>query len=131
MVYMDFFKRFKGLAKEKNTTIEALVKEILEKDRAAYYGWRRRKVLPRADEAVKIAKALNTTVEHLVTGEKTIIPGLSPESLEIARIFESLPADIREGAATYIRFLKANQDKADREAAAGPPPRRRDPRKTG
>lgn len=34
-------------------------------------GWISKDVLPRADEAVRIAKALNTTVEYLVTGRQS------------------------------------------------------------
>ncbi len=40
-----------------------------KKDRDSFYGWKRRSVLPRADEAIRIAKVLNTTVEELVEGD--------------------------------------------------------------
>jgi len=54
-----------------NTTIEDFIFEVLSgtKDRDSFYGWKRRKVLPRADEALKIAKAMGTTVEELIDGE--------------------------------------------------------------
>jgi len=32
--------------------------------------WKSKKTYPRADDACKIAKTLNTTVEYLVTGEE-------------------------------------------------------------
>jgi hypothetical protein len=68
---MDFFQKVKNYAKMNNTTIEDFVLYVFEgtKDRDSFNGWRRRNVLPRADEAVKIAKAMGTTVEELVDGD--------------------------------------------------------------
>jgi SOS-response transcriptional repressor LexA len=68
---MDFFQRVKDYVKLANTTIEDLIASVFgnDKDRDSYYGWRRRGVLPRADEATKLAYALKTTVEELVDGE--------------------------------------------------------------
>lgn len=64
---MDFYDRVKLLVKEKNTTIQDLI-QSLEINFETYRSGKRFGNLPRADDAVKIAKALNTTVEYLVTG---------------------------------------------------------------
>ena len=68
---MDFFQKVKNYVKITNTTIEDFITAVLgdTKDRDSFYGWKRRVVLPRADEAIKIAKAMSTTVEELVDGE--------------------------------------------------------------
>lgn len=101
--YMGFFEEVKRLAKEKDTTIEALVENIPGKNRDSYYGWRRANNLPRADDAVKIAQALGTTVEFLVTGQEPayISSKLSPKALEIARAAEKLD-DIGKQAALEV-----------------------------
>ena len=66
---MTFNQRLKDLIKEKN---------LLQKEFAAKAGVKKRALdmylgaqtsMPPADVAVKIAKALDTTVEYLVTGE--------------------------------------------------------------
>jgi hypothetical protein len=54
--------------------------------------WRTRKTYPRADDAVRIAEALGTTVEYLVTGsDKTLYP-FNPAAVEIAQIAYRLSA---------------------------------------
>lgn len=82
---MDFFERVKALAKQNKTTIESVVKEAgLTID--SYNSYRRHGNLPRADEAVKIAQALNTTVEFLVTGENSTP---KPDTTKIIQTIES------------------------------------------
>ncbi len=73
---MDFFTRVREVTKLRGTTIEQMLIEIykgekISSPRDVYNGWRRRKILPRADIAVKIAQFLNVSVEYLVTGEDT------------------------------------------------------------
>jgi hypothetical protein len=46
--------------------------------------WRVQKTYPRADDAVKIAEALQTTVEYLVTGTDNILSRLDPAAVDIA-----------------------------------------------
>ena len=46
--------------------------------------WKNRHTFPRANEALKIADALHTTVEYLVTGTEKVIVGYPPAVLEIA-----------------------------------------------
>jgi transcriptional regulator with XRE-family HTH domain len=52
--------------------------------------WRNKKKFPRADMAVKIAKALNTTVEYLVTGEGPEHPAYTPWALAVAQRVDQL-----------------------------------------
>ena len=67
---MDFYERVKILAKTKAVTIESVANSAgLSID--SYNSYRRHNNLPRADEAVKIAQALGTTVEYLVTGKES------------------------------------------------------------
>jgi transcriptional regulator with XRE-family HTH domain len=68
MEYIDFYDRVKSLVKAKKTTIEYVVGEA-GLSLASYNAYRRHENLPRADEALKIAQVLETTVEYLLTGE--------------------------------------------------------------
>ena len=67
MGYIDFYTRVKALAKKNKTTIEYVVGQA-GLSIASYNAYRRHENLPRADEAQKIAQALGTTVEYLVSG---------------------------------------------------------------
>jgi hypothetical protein len=67
MMYIDFYERVKSLVKAKKTTIEYVVGEA-GLSLASYNAYRRHKNLPRADEALKIAQTLDTTVEYLIAG---------------------------------------------------------------
>jgi hypothetical protein len=67
---MDFFDRVKDLVKQNTTlTLRSFI-ESMGLNYETYYSGKRRDNLPRADEALKIAQALNTSVEYLVTGRK-------------------------------------------------------------
>lgn len=66
---VEFWQRVKFLIKENNTKQEWLA----EKTGIKYQTLRSmisKNTFPKADDAVKIAKALNTTVEYLVNGNK-------------------------------------------------------------
>ena len=70
---MDFYDRVKALVKSNtDKTLRSFIEELgINYD--SYNGQKRYNNLPRADEAVKIAKALNTSVEYLVTGNDNVI----------------------------------------------------------
>ena len=71
---MDFYERVKNLVKDNTElTLRAFI-ESLDINYDSYNGQKRYNNLPRADEAVKIAKALNTSVEFLVSGNTPIFP---------------------------------------------------------
>lgn len=62
-----FWSNVKKLIKEQNTTQEWVANTAGISFRT-FQNWMTRKRLPDADEAFKIASALGTTVEYLVTG---------------------------------------------------------------
>jgi transcriptional regulator with XRE-family HTH domain len=67
---MDYFERVKALTRAKNTTIEAVANSAgLTRD--SYNSYKKKGNLPRADEAMKMADTLETTVEYLVDGRET------------------------------------------------------------
>ena len=67
---MDFYERAKELAEKQNLSLISLL-ESLDINYETYKSAKRMNNLPRANEAVKIAQALHTTVEYLVTGEES------------------------------------------------------------
>lgn len=69
-INMLFWENTKKRIKAENTTQEWVANET-EISYETFRSWISKGILPRADQAVSIAKALNTTVEYLVTGEKT------------------------------------------------------------
>ncbi|UTC93047.1 helix-turn-helix domain-containing protein [Treponema denticola] len=83
---MTFNQRLKDLIKEKN---------LLQKEFAVKAGIKKRALdmylgaqtsMPPADVAVKIAKALDTTVEYLVTGIKSPSGiAIAPEDIELIK----------------------------------------------
>jgi hypothetical protein len=99
---MDFFKRVKNHVKMSNTTIEDFISDVFEgsKDRDSFNGWKRRNVLPRADEAIKIAKAMGMTVEYLVTGRDVV--GLSSEEWELVAKYRNLSGDDKRNVQALI-----------------------------
>jgi transcriptional regulator with XRE-family HTH domain len=77
MGVIDFYERVKKLAKANKMTIETVVGEA-GLSLASYNAYRRHENLPRADEALKIAQALGTSVEYLVSGAEPGKPGTEP-----------------------------------------------------
>ena len=92
MKYIDFWIRTNALIKQQNKTQSSLSLEC---------GFTERRInslsasnrSPNVDEAVKIAEALNTTVEYLVTGKNTLpkdetkikAAGLAQEIIDILK----------------------------------------------
>lgn len=64
----DFWNRVKELMKEQKINQESLCSSI-NISIGTMRGWITHSRLPDAEQAVKIASALGTTVEYLVTGE--------------------------------------------------------------
>lgn len=65
--YMGFYARVKQLSKKKRLSIQELIIST-GLNYASYYSLQRAGNLPRADEALIIAQALDTTVEYLLMG---------------------------------------------------------------
>jgi transcriptional regulator with XRE-family HTH domain len=66
----DFWKRTKALIKARNVKQETICEET-GISLGTLRGWITHSRLPDAAQAVRIAKALQTSVEYLVTGEDT------------------------------------------------------------
>lgn len=81
---MDFYENVKQLVKTNNLTLRSFI-ESLGINYDSYNSCKKYNNLPRADEAVKIAQALGTTVEYLVTGNK---PDLSSETKSLINELE-------------------------------------------
>jgi transcriptional regulator with XRE-family HTH domain len=93
---MDWFDRVKESAKTHGTTIEA-VANAAGLSRDAYNSYRRKGNLPRANEAVAMARTLGTTVEYLVTGEEPATISVSDRQLlERARRYRPVLEDLDE-----------------------------------
>lgn len=88
---MDFYERVKYLVKEKNFSLIPFL-ESIGINYGTYKAQRRYNNLPRADEAVKIAQALGTTVEYLVTGEN--IPPITNIKSSLLNLIHHLETEI-------------------------------------
>ena len=66
-------------------------------------GWISKEILPRVDEAVKIAQALNVSVEYLVTSRETLT--LYPELPE----YEKLDAKHRYAVQEFVKYQYSTQ----------------------
>ena len=68
---MDFYERVKKEVKKGSGTSlqEFIIGLGINHD--TYYAQKRVGNLPRADEALRIAKALGTSIEYLITGEES------------------------------------------------------------
>lgn len=64
----DFYDRVKHLVKREKTTLRKFIIS-LDLNYDTYYSQKTAGNLPRLDDAVRIACALGTTVEYLVTGD--------------------------------------------------------------
>jgi hypothetical protein len=82
------------------------------------HGWTSKQVLPRADEAVRIARALGTTVEYLVDGKVSFETSADPEVESIVKAVQALPLEDRKQVTGYIDGLVLNR-KAHKKAATG------------
>lgn len=71
---MSFWERVELARIGQGTTYRWIAENVIHKSETTVSGWRSQKVLPRADDAVAIARALGTTVEELVTGENKSLP---------------------------------------------------------
>lgn len=99
---MSFFDRVKDCVKEQNISIEEFLNDVFcgEVSRDVYNGWRRRQNLPRADQAVKIARGLKVSVEFLVTGTGPM--GLPPDIAALCRDMVLLSEDDKDDIRSLV-----------------------------
>jgi transcriptional regulator with XRE-family HTH domain len=67
--------------------------------------WRIQKTFPRADQAVKIANSLQTSVEFLVTGQEQEYSTCSPEALDVAVQTDKLNTEGKKVALSVVKGL--------------------------
>lgn len=75
-----FWRRVNGLIKIQKTKQEAVAAQC-DISYQTFRGWVSRKTFPAGDETYRIAQALGTTVEYLVTGE-TPKPSAADETID-------------------------------------------------
>lgn len=90
---VPFWEQVNQLIKSQKITQEDLAKSI-GIPFGTYRGWNAYKRLPDVSSGCKIAQALKTTVEHLITGSHP--DGIPQEILETARKIAALPTQERE-----------------------------------
>jgi hypothetical protein len=68
---MNFYERVKRHVKLKGLTIDGYFSSLFagDKNKESFSGWKKRHIYPRADEALILAKDMQTTVEELVDGK--------------------------------------------------------------
>jgi hypothetical protein len=103
-----FWQRFKELSgKDLPVVLKTSIKQ------STISMWKHRKNFPRADEAVKIAKTLHTTVEFLVTGRDMAVSPCTAEALEIAVAADKLDAEGKRIILTVIKGLESQHSLGD------------------
>lgn len=90
MDYLDFFERIKSMVKAQNLNLRQFI-DSCGINYESYNSCKRYGNFLRADEALKIAKSLHTSVEYLITGfepeidTKSVIRKYLQEQLEALR----------------------------------------------
>jgi predicted transcriptional regulator len=87
-----FWENIKKEIKQQNTTHEWVAKKA-KINFSTFQGWISKGIFPRANEAVRIAAVLNTSVEYLVTGtmrEWENTASIKTISYEISQIYKHL-----------------------------------------
>lgn len=91
MADIMFWTNTNQILKQRHLTQDAMCSEI-NISINTLRGWVSKDVLPRADEAVKIAEYLHTSVEYLVTGEESNTS--TAELSELKRKIKELAASL-------------------------------------
>ena len=99
----DFWKRVNALIKANNTK-QQIIAEQCDLSYQTFRGWVTRKVFPDAFQCFKIATALNTSVEYLITGTEKEIP---QEVANLAKDILSLPPALQNVIRSNVEQFKA------------------------
>ena len=112
----EFWVRVKTLIKNQNTTMEWVASQVgVRPD--SFRRWSQRKTIPNALFAVKIARALDASVEYLATGREPIF--LSGEDMAIlnrAKKWQSVLLDLESLSPALAESFKASIHVAAEEA---------------
>jgi transcriptional regulator with XRE-family HTH domain len=96
------YSLFDDLLKSKNMTA-ADITRMTGISSTVFSEWKKGKSVPKTDKLILIAKALGTTVEYLMTGEKPEIPGFEPEHLELIELYSKLNKEQKSAILNMMR----------------------------
>lgn len=104
---MLFFDNVKQLVREKNMTIDGMMKEALgpTSGRDIFNGWQRRGLTPRADDCLRVAKVLGVSVEYLLTGKDSQYRKYSDRAIKVAAAFDKASARRQEAIEELLDIL--------------------------
>lgn len=101
-----------------NTTYRWIAENVVKKSETTVSGWHNNDIEPRASDAVRIAKALGTTVEYLAFGESSAGWKPPPRIAQVVADLEILDEPGLDAVTVLARGLAA-RIKADRRATSG------------
>ena len=96
------YSLFDDLLKSKNMTA-ADITRMTGISSTVFSEWKKGKSVPKTNKLILIAKALGTTVEYLMTGEKPEIPGFEPEHLELIELYSKLNKEQKSAILNMMR----------------------------
>jgi len=106
-----FWKMVKKEVERQRTSFEWLYRKT-EIPKGTFSSWKNRKIIPRADEAIRIAEALKVSIEYLLTG----IDKLSnPSNEAINEITGTIPFFDDNDLQTLLATVRAMAIRYDRD----------------
>lgn len=99
----SFWERTNTLIKQCGKTQREISLLMDKENPRKLQNWTAGKGLPDAEEVVIIAKALDTTVEYLVTGESE--KGLSPDALKLVKLYEGTMPEMKKKTMEMAEFF--------------------------
>lgn len=118
---MNFWERVKQKIKIQNTTQEWVAK-CVEVSIGTFRNWIYYDRIPQADQSVKIAQALDTSVEYLVNGKENLYPSSNnPDYNELCELLSGLSekqlAEVKGVLKSYIQSNFQERDSGKRNRA--------------
>jgi transcriptional regulator with XRE-family HTH domain len=98
-----FWKMVKKEVERQQTSFEWLYRKT-QIPKGTFSSWKNRNIVPRADEAFRIAEALNVSVEYLLTGAD---PHKKPSNPVINEISENVPFFDENDLQTILATVRA------------------------
>ncbi len=93
--------------------------EVLQTGTSTISNWIKRRTVPSADTAVKVAKFLGVSVEWLVTGRDAVSETFSREEVEVVRKWRAIRDDDRQTVALLLNtFYEKTQAALEKKHGA-------------
>lgn len=105
---MSFWEKALPLMEAKKIKQMDLVRAT-GKTNAAVNDWVKKGVMPRADDALKIADYLGVSLRYLITGETETEPNYSPAMRRLISVAEELEEEDIISLLEFIEILKKNE----------------------